>query len=199
MKQHARRTIKQNNNDKVDRENAAKTSDDCENAGACICIRVCLCICACMWYKSNQRELDSTNAQSAHYSFDLMVEVSRLVLTQCLWHNIHILPMDICWFPLISLHFYIVSICDVYLSISKMRNALTNENGSNAQTLAQPKCLPNGETKNYGNAFALQFIKARARTRSLTYVHEYIFFWFDAVHRLYPDKMKRINSNLCKM
>lgn len=58
-----------------------------------------------------------------------------------------------------------------------MRNALTNENGSNAQTLAQPKCLPNGEKKNYGNAFALQFIKARARThaRSLAYTNIYFF------------------------
>lgn len=91
----------------------------------------------------------------------------------CFWHNIHHFTDArwICWFPLISLHFYIVSICDVYLSISKMRNALANGNRSNTQT----RCLyiPNEEQKLW------KYI----RIAIYKYACLYILFWFDAVHR----------------
>lgn len=72
-----------------------------------------------MWYKSNQRELDSTNAKSAHYSFIWWCKFGRLVV-RCACHvsgSAHLRsfqkttrPMDALIFNShkFLLHFYIV-------------------------------------------------------------------------------------------
>lgn len=199
----AKRTIKQNNNDKVDRT----------------CRRWMLKNgLVCMWYKSNQRELDRVHKCKIGPLLIFIwwleyVCAVRLVVAQCLCCNAHchfqnldgslIFSTQPYFFFLSTGNFYIVSICDVYLSISKMRNTRTNENGSNGPWLKVfIEWNERKIQKNYGNAFRIAIYKMRAHSHRPTTTTMLMLADDDDSMQFIafgPNKMKRINLNLCKM
>lgn len=182
------------------------------------CCSVCV---LCMWYKSNQRELDSTNAKSAHYScvwWCKLVDWCSPCL--CCSSHSHSFQANRCdgsldfdsqlFFPFCDVHFYIVSICDVYLSISKMRNALTNENGSNA-VHSLPLYLSHADN---WSVYRMRWESEKKCKKKLwkcirttifcinVRAHSRPYIYFDSMQFIvfgFLDKMKRINLNLCKM
>lgn len=164
MKQRNRENNKETNNDKIDRACGKKRTRlkrpvcacDTNRINANWIVQICPLLFIWMWY-----------------------ELGRLVRSQCLLQ--FAFYRWIRWFPL--------SFVAIFTSFDLRRVFINFKNEKCAYKWKRIECPDSvfieWKTKNYGNAFTLQFINARAHT----HIHASTnIFWFDAVRWLVQQK-----------